>query len=151
MINATINTDFRQPETLRLYGPVFQLLRTASRDYKIENSNLTIKEGTLTVIPIYAIHTDPEIYPEPEKFDPERFSEENKRDRHPMAYLPFGDGPRNCIGLRFGLMQTKIGLIQLLTNFKFSPSDKTTIPMTFDAQALILSPPNGMWLKMEKL
>lgn len=134
-----------------MYGPVFQLLRTAQRDYKIENSDLTIEKGTLVAIPTYAIHTDPEIYPDPMKFDPERFSEENKRDRHPMAHIPFGEGPRACIGLRFGLMQTKIGLIQLLTNFRFLPSDKTIIPMSFDAKAIVLSPVNDMWLKIEKL
>lgn len=134
-----------------MYGPVFQLLRTASRDYKIENTNLTIKKGHLTVIPIYAIHNDPLNYPEPEKFIPERFSMENKRSRHPMAHLPFGEGPRNCIGIRFGLMQTKIGLIRLLLNFKFSPSKRTTIPMRFDTKAGTLAPHNDMWLKVEKL
>jgi cytochrome P450 family 6 len=97
------------------------------------------------------IHYNPEIYPEPEKFDPERFTEENKRDRHPMAHLPFGEGPRNCVGLRFGLMQTKIGLIELLTNFKFSPSSQTTIPMDFLPSAPLLCPINDMWLKVEKL
>lgn len=134
-----------------MYGPVFQLLRTAQHDFKIEKTDLIIKKGTLVVIPTYAIHTDPEFYPEPMKFDPERFSDENKRNRHPMAHLPFGEGPRNCIGLRFGLMQTKVGLIKLLTNFRFLPSDKTTIPMKFDSRALVLSPSNDMWLKVEKL
>lgn len=138
-------------ETLRLYGPVFQLIRSASKDYKIPDSNLTIKAGTLTIIPTYAIHLDSEYYPDPEKFDPERFSDENKQKRHPMAYLPFGDGPRNCIGLRFGLMQTKIALIQLLTNFKFTPSSKTTIPMRFDKSSFVLAPENDMWLKVKKI
>lgn len=77
-----------------MYGPIFQLVRTASRDYKVPNTNLTIRKGTLTMIPTYAIHNDAEIYPEPLKFDPERFNDENKRNRHPMAFLPFGDGPR---------------------------------------------------------
>lgn len=130
---------------------MFQLIRTAARDYDIPDSKLTIREGTLTIIPSYAIHTDPDLYPEPFKFDPERFTEDNKKKRHPMAYLPFGDGPRNCIGLRFGLMQSKIALIKLLTNFKFSTSPRTTIPMSFDVKSLVLSPKNDMWLKVEKL
>ena len=134
-----------------MYGPVFQLIRTASKDYKIPGSELIIRKGTLTFIPVCAIHMDPENYPEPEKFDPERFSDENKRNRHPMAFLPFGDGPRNCIGLRFGLMQTKIALIKLLTKFKFSPSPETMIPIKFDSRSLILVPQNGMQLKVEKL
>lgn len=134
-----------------MYGPVPTLLRTASKDYKMPNTNLTIPKGTLTMIPVYAIHMDPEIYPEPKKFDPERFSEENKRNRHPCAHMPFGDGPRNCIGLRFGLMQTKIALINLLINFKFLPSARTTIPMEFDFNSIILAPKDDMWLKVEKL
>lgn len=102
-------------------------------------------------IPVYAVHHDPDIYPEPFKFDPERFTDEMKTDRHPMAHMPFGEGPRNCIGMRFGLMQTKIALIMLLTNYKFSPSKKTTIPMKFSLKAALLSPIDDMWLQVEKL
>ncbi|XP_037040564.1 probable cytochrome P450 6a14 [Bradysia coprophila] len=138
-------------EALRLYGPVFNLMRKAENDYKIPNTNLVIPKGARVSIPVNAIHTDPEYYPEPEKFIPERFSEENKKDRHPMAHLPFGDGPRNCIGLRFGLMQTKISLIQLLTNFKFSPSSKTPIPMVLHPTSVVMSPRDDMHLKVEKL
>lgn len=134
-----------------MYGPIFQLLRKASTDYKVPGSNLIIRKGTLILIPTYAIHMDSENYPEPEKFDPERFSDKNKANRHSMAFLPFGNGPRNCIGLRFGLMQSKIALIKLLTNYKFSPSPRTTIPMRFHSRSVVFAPPDGMWLKVEKL
>lgn len=134
-----------------MYGPVSALIRVASRDYKINNTELTIPKDSQVMIPIYSIHHDPEIYADPEKFDPERFSDEKKKERHPMSFLPFGEGPRNCIGMRFGLMQTKIGLIQLLTNFKFSPGEKTTIPMEFLASSQLLCPVNDMWLRVEKL
>lgn len=134
-----------------MYGPIFQLQRKASNDYKVPDSNLVIRKGTLILIPSYSIHMDPEYYPKPEIFDPERFSDENKESRHPMAFLPFGTGPRNCIGLRFGLMQSKIALIKLLINYKFSPSSRTTIPMRFHHKSLVLAPPDGMWLKVEKL
>lgn len=71
-------------------------MRRAEKDYKISNTNLVIPKGGPILIPIHAIHTDPDYYPEPNKFDPERFSEVNKKSRHPMTHLPFGDGPRNC-------------------------------------------------------
>lgn len=126
-------------------------MRMASNDYRVPDTEVTIEKDTLVFIPVYAIHRDAEIYPEPEKYDPERFSDENKQNRHPMAHIPFGEGPRNCIGLRFGLMQTKVGLIQLLTNFKFSPAPKTTIPMEFSPSAPFVCPVNNMWLKVEQL
>jgi cytochrome P450 family 6 len=78
-------------ETLRLYGPVPQLIRTASKDYKIPNTDSTIPKDALVMIPVFGIHRDPDIYPEPEKFIPERFSDENKKNRHPMAFIPFGN------------------------------------------------------------
>jgi cytochrome P450 family 6 len=80
-----------------MYPPIFQVLRQAARDYKVAKSDLTISKGSLVFVPVYAIQNDPEYYPNPDKFDPERFNDENKAKRHPMAFLPFGQGPRNCI------------------------------------------------------
>jgi cytochrome P450 family 6 len=77
-------------ETLRKFPPVDNLLRIASKNYKIPDSNLIIEKDTLTFIPVIGIHYNPDIYPEPEKFDPERFTDDKKMQRHPMAHLPFG-------------------------------------------------------------
>jgi len=85
---------------LRKYPPVDNLLRIASNDYTIPDSKLVIPKGMLVFIPAYAIHHDSNIFENPEKFDPERFNDENKKNLHPMAHLPFGEGPRNCVGLR---------------------------------------------------
>ena len=73
-----------------MYPPGAAAIRQASRNYKISNTNLEIQKNSLVFIPIYVIHNDPNYYPEPEKFDPERFTEENKAKRHPMAHMPFG-------------------------------------------------------------
>lgn len=102
-------------------------------------------------IPVRAFHMDPEIYPNPDKFDPERFTKENIAARHPMAYLPFGLGPRMCVGMRFGMMQTRIGIATMLRNFKVSPSGGTMIPMEFDPKATFLSPAKGMLLNVEPI
>ena len=66
--------------------------------YTFSGTKVRIPKGTRIFIPAYAIQRDPQIYPDPETFDPERFNEENIKQRHPSFYIPFGDGPRNCIG-----------------------------------------------------
>ncbi len=110
-----------------------------------------IYAGTKVLIPIEAIHNDPEIYPEPEKFKPERFETEKVSRRHPLAWLPFGEGPRNCIGMRFGQLLIRIGLISLLSQFKFSPCPRTPTPMVYDATSTLLKPQNGLYLLAERL
>jgi cytochrome P450 family 6 len=85
-------------ETLRKYPAVPLLTRKCVRDYKIPGEDLVIEKGTTILISILGIHYDKEYYSDPEKFDPERFTEENKKSRHHYAHLPFGEGPRMCIG-----------------------------------------------------
>uniref|UniRef100_A0A1I8M6N2 Cytochrome P450 n=1 Tax=Musca domestica TaxID=7370 RepID=A0A1I8M6N2_MUSDO len=104
-------------ETLRLYPALAFLQRVALEDYKIPNSDITIEKNTEIFIPVQAIHHDPEIYENPKEFQPDRFTPSEETKRHSQAFLGFGDGPRNCIGLRFGRMQMKIGLITLLMKF----------------------------------
>jgi len=85
----------------------------ASEDYRLPcddngaESKIVLERGTKVYIPLRAVHYDPEIYPEPHKFKPERFDPAAVQERHPLAFLGFGDGPRNCIGMRFGRMQSK--------------------------------------------
>lgn len=74
------------------------LSRRCEYQYQIPNSKVELPAGIRVIIPIYGLHHDPNYYPNPAIFNPERFTEENKRTRHPYAYLPFGEGPRNCIG-----------------------------------------------------
>lgn len=120
-------------------------------DYQIPGTNHVIEKGTRMTIPVDAIHYDPEIYPDPEKFDPERYNPEEIKTRHPMTWLPFGEGPRNCIGLRFGKMQVKIGLIYLLKSYSFSVCDKTVIPVQIDIKQFLVSSLGGIFLKVQKL
>lgn len=87
-------------ETLRKYSIATTLTREAATDYTFENTKITIPKKTRVLIPVYAIQQDPDFYPDPKVFDPERFDEENVKKRNPMSYLPFGDGSRNCIGIK---------------------------------------------------
>lgn len=85
-------------ETLRMYPILPFLDRVATDTYKVPNSDLIIEKGTPIYISMLGMHYDPEYFPNPDKFDPERFSEENKRNIPSCVYLPFGDGPHACIG-----------------------------------------------------
>lgn len=138
-------------ESIRKYPVVDPQLRQCTKDFKIPNSSLTIPKGTLIMISSSALHNDERFFANPSKFDPERFNEENIKDRHPFAYIPFSEGPRICIGSRFGIMQTKIALVKLLNKYKFSPCDKTPIPMKFSPRKSFQSPVDGMWLKLEHI
>lgn len=88
-------------ETLRKWPPALLTDRLCNRDYVFDDGKdmkLLIEKGRVVWIPISAIHRDPTYWPEPEKFDPERFSDENKKNVIPGTFMPFGNGPRNCIG-----------------------------------------------------
>jgi hypothetical protein len=86
------------PETLRKHPPASNITRVVTQPYTIPDTSAELEKGIRVVIPVYAIHHDPCYYPEPERFDPERFSDEAKFSRPHFTYLPFGEGPRNCIG-----------------------------------------------------
>lgn len=86
------------PETLRKHPPIPTFPRRCNKAYQVPGTKLVLEPGTLVEIPVQAIHRDPEYYPEPEKFDPERFSPENRAKRPQYTFLTFGDGPRYCIG-----------------------------------------------------
>jgi len=139
-------------EALRKYPTVASLIRKCTTDYPVPDTGITIPKGTQTMIPVYAIHHDPEIYPNPDTYDPDRFLPEEVEKRHPLSYLPFGDGPRNCIGLRFGLMQTRVGLATILKNFELTPCSKSTNPLVLNPKSLILAPTgSGLWLNVKNI
>lgn len=90
---------FYFPETLRKHPPVPGTPRVCNKEYKVEGTNMILKPGMMIHIPFQGIQRDPEFFPDPEKFDPERFSEENKAKRPQLSFLAFGEGPRICIGI----------------------------------------------------
>ncbi|KAL6421544.1 hypothetical protein ACFW04_014293 [Cataglyphis niger] len=136
-------------ETMRKYPPVPVLNRVCTKELDLPTTNIRVTEGTLITIPVFGLHRDPAIYPHPDKFDPERFNADKIAARHPYAYLPFGEGPRICIGTRFGYMQTKIGLVSLLSKYKFKLHPRTPIPLTFDEAPIVLTVKGGVHLIIE--
>ncbi|XP_014357509.2 cytochrome P450 6B5 [Papilio machaon] len=135
-------------ETLRKYPIVDPLQRNAQTDYIIPGTNVTIKKGQTVIVNTSGIHYDPKYYPNPEKFDPERFSPENEKDRHSCAYLPFGTGPRNCIGMRFAKVQSRVCVAKFLSKFRVEPSQKTPTVLEYDPMRVVLFPKGGIHLNI---
>lgn len=90
-------------EVMRIYPPIEYLQRVTTKTYKVPNSDLIIEKGTPIFISLRGLHYDPQYFPDPNKFDPERFNEENKRNRPSFVHLPFGEGPHECIGKKINL------------------------------------------------
>ncbi|XP_047000419.1 cytochrome P450 6k1-like [Schistocerca americana] len=137
-------------ETLRKYPPVAFLPRKTTRPYQIRGTKVVIDKDMAVAVSNYALHHDPKYYPDPERFDPERFSEEEKAKRHPYVHLPFGEGPRNCVGMRLGLLQSKIGLAHLMSKIEFQKCDETEIPIEFDPLTIVFMPATGLHLRAKK-
>lgn len=146
------------------------LSRVCTRDYQVPNSNVLIKKGIIVSISIQGIHYDEEYYPNPQKFIPTRFDQENKSRRHQFTFLPFGEGPRICIGktvnvvnifflyeiffvagLRFGVMQAKIGLASIVKNFRIKLNPQTTLPIQFDPKNFFTGALEGLWVNFEAI
>jgi hypothetical protein len=90
------------PESLRMFPPILVLLKVCTMPFQLptpSGGTYEVEVGTPITIPVYAIHHDPQYFPDPGHYDPERFSEKNKNTRHRHSYLPFGDGPRICLGM----------------------------------------------------
>lgn len=105
-------------ETLRLYPPIHLGSRTTIAD--IAHPDGTIPTGTRVLYSIYLTHRDGAYWPDPEHFDPERFSPDEARLHSPYQYLPFGGGPRNCIGRAYTQVEAKIVLARILQKFDLS-------------------------------
>uniref|UniRef100_A0A8C5V4D2 Cytochrome P450 3A n=1 Tax=Microcebus murinus TaxID=30608 RepID=A0A8C5V4D2_MICMU len=133
-------------ETLRLFPFPGRLERVCKKD--VEINGVFIPKGVLVMIPTYVLHRDSKYWTEPEKFYPERFSRKNKDSIDPYIYLPFGSGPRNCIGMRFALMNVKLAVVKVMQNFSFKPCKETQIPLKFSNQAFI-EPEKPIVLKIE--
>ncbi|XP_054154552.1 cytochrome P450 3A11-like [Oppia nitens] len=123
-------------ETLRKYPLFLRLEREAMDDIQLgddDSTGIQVEKGTVCEIPVYAIHHDPQYYPEPDRFNPDRFMPANRPLIKPYTYLPFGSGPRNCIGMRFALLESKLTLAKLSKRYRFRrlPAE-TDVPVVYN-------------------
>ncbi|RDD37240.1 Cytochrome P450 3A11 [Trichoplax sp. H2] len=128
-------------ETLRLYPTAFFLNRDIKKDTTINGVHFT--KDLMIGIPVYAIHHNPKIWSNPEEFIPERFSPKEKAKHAPCSFLPFGNGPRNCVGMRLALLEAKLALVKIMQKFEMRAVPETEIPLTLRSGNTI-SPINGV-------
>uniref|UniRef100_A0A675A9L5 Cytochrome P450 n=1 Tax=Anopheles darlingi TaxID=43151 RepID=A0A675A9L5_ANODA len=138
-------------ETARLY-PVLPFLERqcsvpdGATGYKLEpHHDFVIPNKMPILIPIYAIHRDPKYFPNPHQFDPDRFSKENLDQIQPCTYMPFGVGPRTCLGSHFGTLQIKIALVKLLSKYRLERSASTPEKLTYRKNAFTLQSNEGLY------
>ncbi|XP_055625800.1 probable cytochrome P450 9f2 [Toxorhynchites rutilus septentrionalis] len=142
--------DMVVSETLRMW-PAPAVDRQCLCDYTLDDGEglkFTIDEGACVWIPVHGIHRDPMCYPNPTKFDPERFSDTNRVNINMDAYMPFGIGPRNCIGSRFALMEMKVIMYQLLLHFSLERTEQTQVPLQLLKGLLGLGTEKGAHLRL---
>lgn len=145
------NYIFIDLETLRLNPLSGTLNRFAKNDYRVPGTNHVIEKGTWIKLPMFAVQRDPEYYPDPEKFDPDRFDSSEIRKRHAMSWVPFGDGPRGCIAVRFAMMNVQIALTMLLKNFEILRCERTVESIVFNPKTPHLRPNERIVLRIQPI
>ncbi|KAL9914016.1 putative cytochrome P450 6u1 isoform 1-T5 [Glossina fuscipes fuscipes] len=149
MLNELVYLKQLLNETLRKYPPYPFLLRLTTKDYDLPNTVFALKRGNHVIIPVAAIHNDPDYYENPYQFDPEHFHSSKVKTRPVCAFLPFGLGSRSCIAQHFAMQQLLVGLMTLLNMYRFAPCQNTIAPLRFDNSKFFLEPKPRIQLLMK--
>ncbi|XP_017785219.1 PREDICTED: cytochrome P450 6k1-like [Nicrophorus vespilloides] len=136
-------------EAARKYPTLPFLERICVKDYQIPETDIVLDKGTKCQFSTLGIHYDPEYFPNPDIFDPERFSPEGIQSRPAYVYMPFGHGPHNCIGKRFGLLTAKMCIAQILIKFQIKPTESTPTKIKLHSKSFIIKP-QDVFLKFVK-
>ena len=155
VINGIEYLDAVFNETMRKYPIAIMLDRVCTKRFELpptlpNSKPFVVKPGMAVWIPAYAIQRDPVYFEEPEKFNPDRFLSGGNADIKSTTYLSFGIGPRQCIGNRFAVLQTKVMFFHLMARCNLKICSKTTIPLKISTKTFGLAADNGYWLIVEK-
>lgn len=159
-----------------MHPVMLQMQKLCTEEYTLpkfgsQKEGVKIYPGTTVIIPVQSIHrylyffphpnqtiiknlcglsSDPSLYPDPEVFNPDRFSEDERKRRHKAHYMPFGEGPRMCMGWRFGMTQVKAAVVTIIRDFhvSLSPNHK---PFQLDSQSFLKQAKDGLLLNIAPL
>lgn len=104
-------------ESLRLFPPVPIIARKLNEDVQLASEKYVLPAGCTVVIATFKIHRREDIYPNPEKFDPDNFLPERTQDRHYYSFIPFSAGPRSCVGRKYAMIKLKVLLSTILRKY----------------------------------
>lgn len=110
-----------------------------------------VQPGTEIIIPISGLQRDPAYWDNPEVFDPERFAPDRKNNIEKFTYLPFGEGPRICVGMRMALLQIKACLATILRKYSVELSPRTQMPLKIVPGTVLPIPKGGLWVFFRRL
>lgn len=133
-------------EAMRMYTADSFIMRLCTE--KTTVAGVPFEPGMNIDVPFVGIHYDPEFFPDPETFKPERFLPQNKDNVRPFTYLAFGAGPRNCVGMRLAMVQAKVALASILRHFKFQACPETMVPVRFKPRNMIPQTDGPLMLRL---
>ncbi|KAK5643818.1 hypothetical protein RI129_007663 [Pyrocoelia pectoralis] len=141
-------------ETLRLHPIITFLTKRCTKEYVLppmitNGKSVVLQPGIPVIIPTFSLHYDSANFSNPTKFDPHRFDGKDDKIKK-GSYVPFGEGPRMCIGQKFALAQIKAAVIHIILNYDIRVNDKTKTPLEYNWQELFLSAKGGLWLDFIK-
>ncbi|KAK5641880.1 hypothetical protein RI129_010427 [Pyrocoelia pectoralis] len=146
--------DMVVSETLRKWPASVGFDRLCVKPYTIQpemknEKPVNLEKGDIVMMIMYGMHLDEKYFPNPDRFDPERFNKENRKNITPYTYMPFGIGPRSCIGNRFALLETKILIFNILKHFDIVVVDKSVVPIKLARKQMSLNAEKGFWFGLK--
>ncbi|XP_075153338.1 cytochrome P450 6d1-like [Haematobia irritans] len=140
--------DLCVKETTRKYPGLPFLNRKCTKEFQVPNTQLIIPKGTSIIISLWGMHRDPKYFPNPQDYKPERFAEDSM-DYDPVAFMPFGEGPRHCIAQRMGVVNVKLALAKILANFNIEAMPRKEVEYKFHTAPVLVSR-DGLKVRLSK-
>ncbi|XP_029664335.1 probable cytochrome P450 6a13 [Formica exsecta] len=141
-------------ESQRIIPIAAVLQKQCTEEFELRGSDGLVcraQPGTEILIPVQGLQKDPRYWEDPEVFDPERFSPDRKHSIEKFAFLPFGEGPRICVGMRMALLQMKAGFAAILRKYSLELSPRTQVPLKMEPNTILPTPKGDLWVFFQQL